>query len=84
MKMTIEISDPLIKQARKLGAREGVTMNALIERSLKRVIDETQNPGRFKLRRAAFKGQGLQAEFRHACWKRIREASYECSDSANS
>jgi hypothetical protein len=77
MKLTIEISDILLKRARKLAAREGVTMKALIEHSLKRVIDETQNPRGFKLRRAAFKGNDLQAEFRGASWKTIREASYE-------
>ena len=77
MKTTVEIADPLLKQAREVAAREGVTLNALIERGLERVIDEARNPGPFKLRRAAFKGKGLQAEFRDASWETISEVAYE-------
>jgi hypothetical protein len=32
MKTTIEISDPLLREARKLAEREGVTLRALVER----------------------------------------------------
>src|SRR5438270_10862100 len=31
---------------------------------------------RFKLRRASFKGQGLQPQFRAASWKDVRDQSY--------
>jgi len=77
MKTTIEISDPLLKQARKVAAREGVTLRTLVERGLSRVVSETKKPVLFKLRQAAFKGKGLQAEFRDASWGAIREAAYE-------
>jgi hypothetical protein len=77
MKTTIEISDPLLTQARKMAAREGVTLRTLVERGLSRVVSETKKPGSFKLRRATFKGRGLQAEFRDASWETISEAVYE-------
>jgi hypothetical protein len=77
MKTTIEISDPLLKQARKVAAREGVTLRTLEERGLSRVVGENKNPVSFRLRRAAFKGKGLQAEFRDAPWETISEAAYE-------
>ena len=63
MKTTIEISDPLLREARKLAEREGVTLRALVERGLNRVICETKHAAPFKLRRAEFKGEGMQPEF---------------------
>ncbi|HEY8698838.1 MAG TPA: hypothetical protein VIM02_14605 [Rhizomicrobium sp.] len=77
MKTTIEIADPLLRKARKLATREGVTLRTLVERGLSRVVNDTKKPGSFKLRRAAFKGSGLQTEFRDASWEAIREAAYE-------
>ncbi|HEY1961984.1 MAG TPA: hypothetical protein VGG69_06175 [Rhizomicrobium sp.] len=77
MKTTVEISDPLFKEARKAAAREGVTLRTLIERGLARVVRETKRPVPFKLKRAAFKGRGLQAEFRNASWEALSEAAYE-------
>lgn len=77
MKTTIEISDPLLRKARKVAAQEGVTLRTLVERGLNRVVSETKKPAPFKLRRVAFKGNGLQAEFRDASWERLREAAYE-------
>lgn len=77
MKTTIEISDPLLRQARKLAAREGVTLRTLVERGLHRVVAETKQGAPFKLRRASFKGKGRQAEFRDATWERVRDAAYE-------
>ena len=38
MKTTIEISDPLLRRARRMAEREGVTLRALVERGLSRVV----------------------------------------------
>jgi hypothetical protein len=43
MKTTIEISDPLTREARELAEREGVTLRALVERGLNRVIGEPKD-----------------------------------------
>jgi hypothetical protein len=77
MKTTIEISDPLLREARKLAAREGLTLKTLVERGLSLVVRETKKPIAFKLRRATFEGRGLQAEFRDASWEKLSEAAYE-------
>ena len=77
MKMTVEISGPLLREARKLAAREGLTLGMLIERGLHRVVAETKPGVPFKLRRASFKGKGLQPHLRHASWERVRELAYE-------
>jgi hypothetical protein len=77
MKTTIEISDPLLREARKLAKREGVTLRALVERGLRRVVTETKPGAPFKLRRASFKGKGLQADVLGASWSRLRDLAYE-------
>jgi len=77
MRTTVEISDPLLREARKLAARQGVTLRILIERGLHRVIAEATPGTPFKLRRASFKGKGLQPEFQNASWDRLHDAAYE-------
>jgi hypothetical protein len=79
MKTTVEIADPLLKEARRLATREGVTLKALIERGLRQVVAETAKKGAapFHLRKASFKGKGLQPGARGATWERLRELAYE-------
>lgn len=77
MKTTIEIADPLLREARKLATREGVTLRTLVERGLHRVVAESKSNPPFKLRSASFKGEGLQPEFRDASWAALREATYQ-------
>jgi hypothetical protein len=77
MKTTIDISDALLQDARRLAAREGVTLRAIVERGLQRVIAEIPPEVPFKLRDASFKGEGLQPEFRDAPWEKFLDAIYE-------
>jgi hypothetical protein len=77
MKTTVEISDALFHAAREVAAREGVTLRAMIERGLHRVIDETARRAPFRLRRASFKGEGRQAEFKDAPWEQLRDTVYK-------
>ena len=77
MKTTVEIADPLLREARKLATNQRVTLRELIERGLHRVLAEAKSTTPFKLRRASFKGKGLQPEFQDAGWDRLRDAAYE-------
>jgi hypothetical protein len=77
MKTTVEISDVLLHEVRKVAAREGVTLRTLIERGLRHVVAERTDAKPFRLRRASFKGEGLQAEFHDASWDKLRDAVYE-------
>jgi hypothetical protein len=78
MKTTIEISDTLLREALEVAAREGVTLRALVERGLHRVLSETPPSGApFKLRNVAFEGHGLQTEFQGPHWSRTLDAVYE-------
>jgi len=77
VKTTIEISDPLLREVRKLAAREGVTLRTLVERGLLRIVTERTIGAAFKLRRASFKGKGLQAHLRGESWEKLRDLAYE-------
>jgi Arc/MetJ family transcription regulator len=78
MKTTIEIADALLADAKQLAVREGVTVRALVEAGLRRVLEERRRraPG-FRLRKASFKGRGLQSELQGASFDRLRELAYE-------
>jgi hypothetical protein len=49
----------------------------LIEEGLRKVIEERKHRQQFKLRKATFKGDGLQGEMADASWDKIREKIYE-------
>jgi Arc/MetJ family transcription regulator len=77
MKTTIEISDSILNEAKRLAAKEGTTVRAYVEQGLRRIIAERKSSGQFRLHRATFKGKGLQPGVRDATWERIRETIYQ-------
>jgi CRISPR/Cas system-associated protein Csm6 len=77
MKTTVCIPDSLFEEARKLAQQEQTTLKSLVEQGLRRVISERKKRSSFRLRKAAFKGQGLQSPLEGASWDRIRDMSYE-------
>ena len=79
MKTTIHISDSLFDEARKVAAQEKTTLRALVEEGLRKVVTEHRDrrPEGFKLRQAAFKGQGLQPHMASVTWDQILDLSYE-------
>jgi hypothetical protein len=77
MKTTVDISDRLLNAAKKLASKQGTTVRALIEEGLRRVLSERAQPGGFKLRRATYKGKGLQPEVQEGSWQSIRDLIYE-------
>jgi len=77
MKTTVEISDALLERARKAAAREGTTIRALIEESLRKELAARERNRGFKLRMVTFKGEGLNPEVAGKGWSAIRELVYE-------
>ncbi|MFY9970853.1 MAG: hypothetical protein WAK41_15740 [Roseiarcus sp.] len=73
----MKFSDPLLREARRLAEREGITLRALMERGLRRVVAEARPGAPFKLRQASFKGRGLRADLRDASWDKLRDLAYE-------
>jgi Bacterial antitoxin of type II TA system, VapB len=77
MKTTLDIPEPLLRDARKLAAREGTTLKALVEQGLRRVVEDRKRSRGFRLRKVTFKGRGLRPELRDASWEQLRALAYE-------
>jgi len=77
MKITIDISDSLLQEAKKLSVQGQITLRSLVEQGLREIIAKQNSDQNFKLRKAGFKGNGLQDEFRGEGWQKIRSAAYE-------
>jgi hypothetical protein len=77
MKTTLDIADPLLREARKIAARERTTLRALVEQGLRNIIAERKTARPFRLRLVTFNGQGLVPELRYADWDKIRDLAYE-------
>ena len=63
MKTTVEISDSLLTEVKKLARREDTTVRALIEAGLRAVLRERCDRSEFRLRDVSFRGKGLQPAF---------------------
>jgi hypothetical protein len=59
MKATIDIAEPMLREAKLIAAREGTTLRALVEEGLRHVLDERerQKTG-FRLRDASYGSGG--------------------------
>lgn len=77
MKTTVEISDALLEDARRVAAQERTTVRALVEEGLRQVVAERSRPSGYRLRRATFRGTGLQTAVADATWEQLRQLTYE-------
>jgi hypothetical protein len=77
MKTTVDISDSLLEAAKRVAAAEGITLRELIEAGLRETLKNRRRPSRFKMRKASFRGKGLQSPLQGASWERLREMAYE-------
>lgn len=79
MKTTIELNDRLLKEAKQLAILENRTFKDVTESALRNYINSHKKKAsqRFRLKRASFRGKGLQNGLQEGNWSAIRERSYE-------
>lgn len=77
MKTTIDISDSILAEAKRLAREQNVTLRSLTEEGLRKVIEERSARGPCRVRPVTFRGEGFSQEFQDATWERIRDAAYE-------
>jgi hypothetical protein len=73
MKTTVEITDSLLAEARRLAAVRSTTLRQIIEEGLRKVI-ETKPEQPFRLRDGSFGSGGMR---RKMTWDEIRDEIYE-------
>jgi Arc/MetJ family transcription regulator len=76
MKTTIEISEPLLTEAKKAAARDGTTLRTLVEHGLRHELKQRKSPLSFRLRKASFNGKGLQTAAKGLTWDQVRDLAY--------
>ena len=76
MKITIEIADPLLRQTKRVAARERTTVRALVEQGLRRELAKRGGRTSFRLRQVTVRGKGLQAGLDYN-WERLSALTYE-------
>lgn len=77
MRTTVDIADPLLRQAKAEAEREGSTLRNLIEDGLRMVLENRRAAAgkRFRLRKLPAQGGGLMPEFQNAGWEGMLEES---------
>ena len=78
MKTTVDISDPLFRQARAEAERNGSTLRSLIEDGLRAVLEKRRAASvkRFRLSKLPTQGGGITPEFQNVGWEGMLEESY--------
>ena len=75
MKTTVDISDTLLAEAKKLAIREGASVSSLVEEGLRQILKNRKRSGkRFKLDLITVKGRGIQNELG---WELPRFLAYD-------
>lgn len=78
MKTTVEIADPLLREAKREAQHAGITLRELIETGLRRVLDERRSTESkpFQLRDARNRQAVLQPGIRPGDWAQLRDLAY--------
>jgi hypothetical protein len=79
MKTTVDIADALLRQARRLAAKRGTTLRALIESGLRLELEResASSTEKFEMKTHTFRGRGLQSGASWGDWETLRDLAYE-------
>ena len=75
MKTTVEISDSLLREAKRYAAAHDLTFRQVLETGLRSLIEGQKSGTKpFRLKRRSFQGDGLVKDY---SWPEIRSIIYE-------
>jgi hypothetical protein len=76
MKTTLDITDQLLREAKAVAQREGITVRSLVERGLQLALSERRARKAFRMKDLSVPGQGLQPSARGLSWEQLRDLAY--------
>ncbi len=78
MKTTIDIADPLFRQAKQVASERSSTFEEIVETALRRFLEqEKTRKASFRLRDASVEGTGVQSGIQEGNWDELRSLVYE-------
>lgn len=77
MKTTVDISEPLLRQAKRLAAKRGTTLRAVIEDALRDALAKSQSQEPVELVTFIVDGKGLQPGLSWDDFSALRDLAYE-------
>lgn len=78
MKTTVEIADDLYERAKRLAEERGTTLREVIETALRSHVEDMQEePSGYRMRKHAFRGNGLKEGLEWGDWASLRSLIYE-------
>lgn len=77
MRTTLDLSDSLYRDAKKLAVTRGLSFKALVELGLRSLLSRRPRSEKFQLKRVSFNGRGLQNGFSETDWNEIRKRAYQ-------
>ena len=76
MKITVDVSDPLLAHARRLARHRGVTLRTVVEEGLRAIVSGQEAPSGYTLPDCAVGGRGPAKGLRGAPWADWRALVY--------
>ena len=76
MKTTIDIAEPLLRDARTYATAHGLTLHVVVELGLRAVLPPPERTIPYKLRDASFTGDRLNPAFQAMPWNDVRDTIY--------
>jgi hypothetical protein len=77
MKTTIDISDPLLAQAKRVASRQGLTIKALVERGLRHEISRDGRVAEYNFVPVTDGMPNVQVGYESMSWEQVRDLLYE-------
>lgn len=76
MKTTVDLPEPLLREAQEAARQEGTTLRALVEDGLRAVLARRQTGEHYRLPDAAVDGHGLRPGAEGLSWDGMRAMIY--------
>ena len=77
MKINIDIPESLLEQVLQLARRQGLTVDLLVLRGLRRMLADEERDAAFVFRPVTCGGDGLQQDGEETGWERMRDIIYK-------